>query len=108
MADHILKNFGITSDPTGAAIGAQWRKTTGKHRSLATPIDGSSLGGITECAASDVNAVIDASDEAFKTWRNVPAPKRGEFVRRVGNKLRERKSDLASIVQLEAGKITQE
>src|SRR5438552_18800110 len=108
MPDHILKNFGITSDPTGAAIGGQWRKTAGKHRSLATPIDGSSLGNITECTKDDVTAVIDAADQAFKTWRTVPAPKREEFVRRVGEKLRQRKSDLAKIVQLKAGKITQE
>src|SRR5205814_3373769 len=89
-------------------IGPEWLNTTGNRRSLATPIDGSSLGSITECTSADVTAVIDAADEAFKTWREVPAPKRGEFVRRIGEKLRQRKSELAQIVSLEVGKITAE
>ena len=51
--------------------------------------------------------VIDAQ-EAFKTWREVPAPKRGEVIRILGNKLREKKKDLAEIITSEVGKIYQE
>jgi aldehyde dehydrogenase (NAD+) len=55
-----------------------------------------------------VKRVVAAADAAFRDWRLVPAPKRGEFVRRLGQKLRERRADLAALVSWEAGKITQE
>src|SRR4029079_10975959 len=71
-------------------------------------IDRQKLASLTEATAADVAGVIEAASEAFVKGRSVPSPKRDEFVRRVGEKLRERKSELASIVQLEAGKITQE
>jgi aldehyde dehydrogenase (NAD+) len=58
--------------------------------------------------AEDVAAAVAAAQEAFLKWRIVPAPKRGELVRRYGQKLRERKADLAVLVQLEVGKITSE
>ena len=51
--------------------------------------------------------VIDAQ-EAFETWREVPAPKRGEVIRILGNKLREKKEELAEIITSEVGKIYQE
>src|SRR4029450_13545089 len=63
---------------------------------------------VTQATPRDVGPAIASASEAFKTWRAVPAPKRGEFVRRVGEKLRQRKSDLDTLVSLEAGKITQE
>src|SRR5688500_4746967 len=103
-----LVAFGMSSAVQGAAIGGRWLDTQGKPLTVTTPIDRSSLATVTQASAADVHAVIDAASEAFKKWRIVPAPKRGEFVRRVGNKLRERKGELAKIVQLEAGKITAE
>ena len=51
--------------------------------------------------------VIDAQ-EAFKTWREVPAPKRGEVIRILGNKFRDKKEELAEIITSEVGKIYQE
>src|SRR6266498_1240289 len=108
MADNPLAAFKINSPCPGAAIGGEWCKTSGRQLSVKSPIDGASLGTITGCANQDVDAVIDAAADAFKIWRSVPAPKRGELVRRIGNKLRERKSDLSRVVQLEVGKITQE
>ena len=51
--------------------------------------------------------IIDAQ-EAFKTWKEVPAPKRGEVIRILGNKLREKKEELAQIITSEVGKIYQE
>src|SRR5437764_853 len=73
-----------------------------------SPIDGTTIATVRTTSADDVGGVIDAAAEAFKAWRLVPAPKRGEFVRRIGNKLRERKADLAALITLESGKITQE
>src|SRR5439155_2457264 len=73
-----------------------------------SPIDRAALATIKSATPAEVAQVIDAASDAFVKWREVPAPKRGEFVRRLGEKLRERKADLAEIVQLEVGKITQE
>ena len=58
--------------------------------------------------AADYETVVKAAEEAFKTWRLVPAPKRGEIVRQIGNKLREFKEPLGKLVSAEMGKILQE
>ncbi|HEX4335352.1 MAG TPA: aldehyde dehydrogenase family protein [Polyangiaceae bacterium] len=73
-----------------------------------SPIDGSSLARIERAAPDQVDAVIARAANAFPKLRDVPAPRRGELVRRLGNRLRERKDDLALLVTLEAGKTTQE
>src|SRR5687768_5673573 len=108
MAHANLKSLGISEKQSGAAIGAKWLDTKGKPVPARSPIDGRTLATVSWATTDDVNRAIDAAHEAFATWRTVPAPKRGEFVRRIGVKLRERKSDLAHLVSLEAGKITQE
>src|SRR5688572_14464714 len=103
-----LKTFGLTGEISGAAVGGEWRETEGETLTVTSPIDRRTLGTIRECTPADVSSVIDAAADAFLNWRVVPAPRRGEFVRRVGEKLRQHKADLAHIVSLEAGKITQE
>ncbi len=108
MSDPALQSFGITGEISGAAIGGQWRRTNGKSLTVSSPIDKRVLGTIKCAAPEDTNAVIDAAHAAYLKWRVVPAPKRGEFVRRVGEKLREYKVELGRIVSLEVGKITQE
>ncbi|MEO6434792.1 MAG: aldehyde dehydrogenase family protein, partial [Tepidisphaeraceae bacterium] len=108
MEDNALKKFGITSEPAAVIVGAESRGGNGEAISVRSPIDGRTLATIKSATPADVDRAIDAASDAFIKWREVPAPKRGEFVRRLGEKLRERKADLAQIVQLEAGKITQE
>jgi aldehyde dehydrogenase (NAD+) len=108
MADIIPKSLKIMPKPTGSAVGGEWRATSGKPLVVKSPIDGRVLAEVTQATPHDVESVISSATEAFKTWRTIPAPKRGEFVRRVGEKLRQRKADLATLVSLEAGKITQE
>jgi aldehyde dehydrogenase (NAD+) len=93
---------------TGLSIGRKPIPTSGKPRRVRSPINGHELATINDAQSGDVKKAVDAAAEAFKTWRLVPAPKRGEFVRRIGNKLRERKSELAELVTLEAGKIKSE
>ena len=66
------------------------------------------LASLATATADDVPEVLDAAVQAFHTWRLVPAPRRGELVRRLGDSLRRHKSDLAALVSWEAGKITQE
>ena len=108
MANDALKAFGISGEINGAAIGGEWLKTGGKTLTVTSPIDRAVLGTIKSAAPADTNAVIDAAHAAFLKWRVVPAPRRGEFVRRVGEKLRMYKAEPGKIVSLEVGKITQE
>jgi aldehyde dehydrogenase (NAD+) len=73
-----------------------------------SPIDGAEIGRVTYDTAASVEKKVAASIEAFKAWRNVPAPRRGELVRLLGEELRANKDVLGRLVTLEAGKILQE
>ena len=79
----------------------------GAH-AVRSPIDGSTLAKVNYLPATEVGQHIAASQTAFEAWRKIPAPRRGELVRILGEVLREHKADLAQVVTLEAGKITQE
>ena len=73
-----------------------------------TPIDGSVVGQVVEHTLEQAEQQIQAAQQAFKAWRKVPAPRRGELVRLFGQVLRDYKDDLGALVSWEAGKITQE
>ncbi|MBL1242737.1 MAG: aldehyde dehydrogenase family protein [OCS116 cluster bacterium] len=73
-----------------------------------TPIDGSKIADVRIDDAAAIESKIDASVVAFQQWRTVPAPRRGELVRILGNILRDKKDALGSLVALECGKIYQE
>jgi aldehyde dehydrogenase (NAD+) len=86
------------------------RSSPGRGPALAvrSPIDGSALADFPAAGPADLAPVIAAAVEAFHRWRVVPAPVRGEFVRRIGVRLRDRKEQLAEVVCREAGKIMAE
>lgn len=73
-----------------------------------SPVSGEEIAKLKTVSAADANKAIDAAHEAFKAWRLVPAPKRGELVRLLGEELRAAKADLGRLVSIEAGKITSE
>ena len=73
-----------------------------------SPIDGSQIAAVNWEGAAEVEQHISRADHAFELWRKVPAPRRGELVRQLGDILREYKADLGELVSWEAGKITQE
>lgn len=73
-----------------------------------SPIDGEVIGKVALQQVSDVDSQIQNAKKAFKEWRTVPAPKRGELVRILGEVLREHKENLGALVSLEAGKIKEE
>lgn len=75
---------------------------------VTTPVDGSTIANLKFDTVDQVNAKIDLSVKAFNEWRVVPGPRRGELVRLFGEKLREKKEDLAMLVTLECGKILEE
>ena len=82
--------------------------TTAGGRVVRTPIDGAEIGRVAFDDAASIDAKIAAAAESFRTWRSVPAPRRGELVRLFGEELRAAKQDLGLLVTLEAGKILQE
>jgi aldehyde dehydrogenase (NAD+) len=104
----IPPSLAIPRNPSGAYLGGKSVATSGPSISVRTPIDGSTLATINCATAADVDQASQAAHQAFLQWRLVPAPQRGEVVRRFGVKLRERKAALAELVTLEVGKITQE
>ncbi len=73
-----------------------------------SPIDGAEIARLPETAPSDMPAVIARARRAFMGWRDVPAPRRGELVRLLGDELRASKEALGAVVTLEAGKIVSE
>ena len=75
---------------------------------VTTPISGDIIARVPTTATLEVDAIISRSEKAFKSWREVPAPRRGELVRLLGEELRASKEELGRLVTLEAGKILQE
>ncbi len=73
-----------------------------------SPIDGAEIARVSETPPSDMPAVIARAQSAFRVWRDVPAPRRGELVRLLGEELRASKDALGALVTLEAGKIVSE
>jgi aldehyde dehydrogenase (NAD+) len=73
-----------------------------------SPITGDVIGRVKQHSIADVDATLARARDASAQWRNVPAPRRGELVRLLGNRLRDKKAALGRLVSLEAGKIVQE
>ena len=104
----IFDRLGVPAEPAAIAIGGSWRPGSGAPMTPRSPIDGATTTPFADAVAADVPAVVQATADAFCVWRLIPAPKRGEFVRRLGNRFRAHKQDLAAIITWEVGKITQE
>jgi len=106
-------NFPTTAEITAEVLRAL--KATGVDTDaiagdteVRTPITGEVIFTVRSHSADDVDAAIGAAAEAFTTWRDVPAPVRGQLVKRWGELLTEHKEDLATLVTAEVGKITSE
>ena len=102
-----LKDLGIEASNSGAFDG-KWLKTRGGELVIKSPIDGSVIGTVQLASAADYSRCSHAAHEAFLRWRELPAPKRGEYVRQIGNAFRHYKEQLGKLVTLEMGKILQE
>ncbi len=76
--------------------------------SVRTPVDGVEIARLKTHSEKDVHAIIASGMKAFEVWRQVPAPRRGELVRLLGEELRAEKENLGRVVTLECGKILQE
>lgn len=84
------------------------RQATEPSMPARSPIDGQPLGQVAAVSAAEVHDLMARSQAAFRRWREVPAPRRGELVRLFGQVLREHKAELGRLVSLEVGKITSE
>ena len=104
----LLDRLEVPATPAAVAIGRDWQPGRGATVEVRSPIDGSPLASFPGATDEDLPAWWQAAVEAFSTWRSVPAPRRGELVRRIGEQFRRHKSDLAALVSWEVGKITQE
>jgi aldehyde dehydrogenase (NAD+) len=90
------------------AAGLSETEISGGTLAVHSPIDGAEAAKVRETTAAEMPAIIATSQEAFKAWRQVPAPRRGELVRLLGEELRASKEELGAVVTLEAGKILSE
>ncbi|MBV6656698.1 MAG: aldehyde dehydrogenase family protein, partial [Devosiaceae bacterium] len=91
-----------------SALGFTQDELTGGTLVVTSPIDGAEVARLAETSADEVQAAIATSQKAFQVWRSVPAPRRGELVRLLGEELRANKEALGALVTLEAGKILSE
>ena len=106
----ILDKLGIQAVNPGACTGPDsWiEDPNGKLLTSYNPTTGEPLADVIQATAATSERVIASAQNAFQTWRGVPAPKRGEVVRDLGNALREVKEPLGELVSLEMGKIRPE
>ena len=106
--EEILKTLGIESTNNGASTGGKWFKTRGEKIDSYSPVDGKLIASVNAATEADYEAVILKAQEAFLEWRLIPAPKRGEIVRQLAEKIREYKEPLGKLVSYEMGKSLQE
>ena len=103
-----LQKLNIQPENQGVCTGTVWKDTRGNFTESFSPSDGKSIAGVHLSTVEDYQEVVETAKVAFKTWRMVPAPKRGEIVRQIGQELRKYKEPLGKLVSYEMGKILQE
>src|SRR6266702_7417500 len=102
----LLTRLGLNQANHGAFCG-KWLGS-GKLLKSVSPIDGQTLATVRTATPAQYERTVKRAQEAFQQWQNIPAPKRGDIVRQLGNALRQAKPDLGRLVTLEAGKIVAE
>lgn len=106
----LLKKLKLTAQNSGASTGSAWWSQDKKNGEITSinPATGENIAGVYRASMQDYEHVVKEAQHAFLSWRDVPAPKRGEVVRALGDALREQKDFLGSLVSLEMGKSKQE
>ncbi|MCA9751301.1 MAG: aldehyde dehydrogenase family protein, partial [Gemmatimonadetes bacterium] len=103
----VLEELGLTGVASGAAHG-EWLPTGGAEIASVTPVDGSELGRVRLATVEDYERVIARMGASFEQWRMLPAPRRGEIVRQLGEEFRRHKAALGALISWEMGKIRSE
>lgn len=104
----VLKKLGVPVSGSGVSTGTKWLNAKGEKIESYSPADGKKIGSVTSATQKDYEQVMATAQKAFIEWRNVPAPKRGEIVRQIGEELRLYKKELGTLVSYEMGKSLQE
>ncbi len=104
----ILAQLGIEEVNNGASTGGKWFKTRGERIDSISPVDGKLIASVNAATEADYEAIILKAQEAFKEWRMIPAPKRGDIVRQLADRIRFYKEPLGKLVSYEMGKSLQE
>ncbi|MDZ4751202.1 MAG: aldehyde dehydrogenase family protein [Flavobacteriales bacterium] len=105
--DLVLEKLGIKANNEGTSTGKHFFGN-GPVIDSYSPVDGQIIGSVSTTTKEDYELVVKTAQEAFKSWRSMPAPKRGEIVRQYGDRLRLYKQELGMLVSYEMGKSLQE
>ncbi len=104
----LLHHLGIQDYNRGTWIGTQGLVSKAQPIQVYSPVDGKGIAKVEATDREGYERVITSAEEAFKIWRGIPSPHRGEIVRQLGKSLRQHKNDLGQLVSYEMGKSLQE
>ena len=108
MINNALHQLGIQQLNPGMSTGTNHWNGRGSLLASKSPVDGQVIGTVHLGSQDDYLQIIDTAHNAFLSWRTVPAPKRGEIIRQIGDRLRQHKDSLGKLVSYEMGKSLQE
>jgi len=106
--DDALKTLGLGAQNNGTSTGIEFSNKSGEYITSYSPVDGKKIGEVSITTKDEYEAIIAKAQDAFSSWRMLPAPQRGEIVRQFGEKLRAKKEALGKLVSYEMGKSYQE
>jgi aldehyde dehydrogenase (NAD+) len=105
----ILNRLHINDTHEAFSTGKTWASSPDTvEMDIVSPVDGKRIASVKVADTANYNTIVEQAAKAFKTWRMVPSPKRGEIVREIGEALRNKKEDLGTLVSYEMGKSLQE
>src|SRR3954452_4995306 len=108
MFEDLLERLGLGAVNSGACHAHRIERPEGEELASVNPATGEPIARVLTASAADYDAIVDRAGEAFRAWRLVPPPRRGEVVRQLGEALRAAKKDLGLLVTLETAKIRAE
>lgn len=103
----VLKNLNIQAKNPGSSVGAEGF-SAGETIVSSSPVNGETIASVTQTTREEYDKIVVKAQEAFKVWRKLPAPQRGDIIRQFGDSLRAHKEDLGYLVSYEMGKSYQE
>jgi aldehyde dehydrogenase (NAD+) len=104
-----LKDLGLKKCMPGASTGTDWLDHKKSQKSaVSSPVDGKIIAYIQKATAEDYEQVVETAGKAFALWRAIPAPQRGDIIRKIGVRMRDFKGPLGSLISCETGKPIQE
>jgi len=105
---NLLQELNLQTENKGVSTGANWLPSNAETIQSFSPVDGKLIASITSADKKSYEQVMKIAEQAFKYWRAVPAPQRGEIIRQIGEAMREYKEPLGRLVSYEMGKSLQE